>query len=544
MLGLMMDGPLLISAVLDYAAKYHASKEIVSRNEDSSLHRYTYADAGRRAAKLAHALTKLGLQPGDRIATLAWNNYRHFELYYGAPGAGFVCHTVNPRLFREQIEFIINDAKDQYIFTDPCFAPLVEAMVINLPSVKGVVVMGSREQMPGNILHRALCYEDLIANEPDHFDWPQFDERTAAGLCYTSGTTGHPKGVLYSHRSTVLHAMGLNQPGLFGFTPDETVMPVVPMFHVNAWGVPYSAALAGARLVMPGPRLDGPGLLEIIRAEGVTVSAGVPTIWMNLLNHCDQVGQSVAPLRRVVIGGAACPQILIERFAAHKALAVHAWGMTETSPLGSVSVLSSNHEDLSSDDKMKLLLKQGRAPFGIEMRITGPDGKALPWDGVARGELEVRGPWIVSGYYNNAETDQFTTDGWFRTGDIATIDGEGFMNIVDRSKDVIKTGGEWISSIELENLAMQHPSVREAAVIARMDSKWSERPRFILALHPGKTITGAELRKVIEPHVARWWIPEDYIVVDEIPHTATGKILKTKLRELYGMEHHPQAQKL
>jgi 3-(methylthio)propionyl---CoA ligase len=524
----MMDGPLLISAVLDYAAKYHAHKEIVSRNEDSSLHRYTYAEAGRRSAKLAHALTRLGLQRGDRIATLAWNNYRHLELYYAAPGAGFVCHTVNPRLFREQIEFIINDAKDQYIFTDPCFAPLVEAMIINLPSVKGVVVMGSRDQMPGNILQRALCYEDLIAGEPDHFDWPQLDERTAAGLCYTSGTTGNPKGVLYSHRSTVLHALGINLPGLFGFTPEETVMPVVPMFHVNAWG----------------PRLDGPGLLEVIRGEGVTISAGVPTIWMNLLTHCDQVGQSVAPLRRVVVGGAACPQTLIERFAAHKALAVHAWGMTETSPLGAVSVLSSKHDDLSPDDRMKLMLKQGRAPFGVEMRITGPDGEGLPWDGLARGELEVRGPWIVSGYFNNADSDQFTADGWFRTGDIATIDGDGFMNIVDRSKDVIKTGGEWISSIELENLALQHPSVREAAVIARMDSKWSERPRYILALHPGKTITGAELRKVIEPHVAKWWIPEDYIVVDEIPHTATGKILKTKLRELYGMEHHPQAQKL
>ncbi len=540
----MMDGPLLIPAILDYAARYHGAKDIVSRNEDSSLHRYTYAAALRRVAKLAHALTRLGLKPGDRVATLAWNNYRHFELYYAVPGAGFVCHTINPRLFLEQIEFIVNDAQDQYIFVDPSFAPLVEAMIMKVPSVKGVVVMGSREQMPGNILHRAICYEDLISDQPEHFDWPMLDEKTAAALCYTSGTTGNPKGVLYSHRSTVLHAMAVNQPGLFGFTPDETVMPVVPMFHVNAWGVPYEAALAGARLVLPGPRLDGAGLLEIIRAEGVTIGAGVPTIWMNLLNHCAKEGQSVAPMRRVVVGGAACPQALIEALAAHKALAVHAWGMTETSPLGSVSTLSSNHADLDPAERMKLMLKQGRAPFGVEMRVTGPDGAALPWDGVARGELEVRGPWIVSGYFNNPDREQFTKDGWFRTGDIATIDAEGFMNIVDRSKDVIKTGGEWISSIELESLAMQHPSVREAAVIARMDSKWSERPRYILALHPGKTITGAELRKTIEPFVARWWIPEDYIVVDEIPHGATGKILKTVLREQYGAEHHPLAQKL
>ncbi len=544
MLGLMMDAPLLIPSILDYAARYHPNKEIVSRNEDHSLHRYTYAEAAVRTRKLANVLKTLGLKPGDRVATLAWNNYRHFELYYGVPGAGMVCHTVNPRLFKEQIEFIINDAQDQYIFTDPCFAPLVEAMIIKLPSVKGVVVMGSREQMPGNILHRALCYEDLIAPESPVHDWEQFDEKTASGLCYTSGTTGNPKGVLYTHRSTVLHAMAINQPGMFGFGPNETVLPVVPMFHVNAWCVPYAAPLVGARLVLPGPRLDGAGLLEVIRGEGVTVSAGVPTIWMNLLNFCDEHQQSVAPMRRVVVGGAACPQALIERFAAHKALAIQGWGMTETSPLGSVSVLDTRHEALSESERMGLMLKQGRSPYGIEMRITDAEGKPLPWDGKARGELEVRGPWVISAYYNLDDDSQFTPDGWFRTGDISTIDPDGFMSIVDRVKDVIKTGGEWISSIELENLALQHPSVREAAVIARADAKWSERPRYILALHPGKTITGAELRATIEPFVARWWIPEDFIVVDEIPHTATGKILKTELREKFGAEQHPDAQKM
>ena len=543
MLGLMMDAPLLIPTMLEYAARYHPAKRIVSRNEDSSFFSYTYADALPRAKKLAAALSKLGLEPGDRIATLAWNNHRHFELYYAVPGAGFVCHTLNPRLHPEQIAFIVNDAQDKYLFTDACFAPLVAAVIAHLPSVKGVVVMCDRAHMP-EALPRALCYEDLIDAESDDFAWPQFDERTASGLCYTSGTTGNPKGVLYSHRSTVLHAMGINQPGLFGFTPLETVMPVVPMFHVNAWGVPYAAALTGAQLVLPGPRLDGPGLLETIRTGGVTVSAGVPTIWSNLLNHCDQAGQSVAPLRRVVVGGAACPQTMIERFARHKAVAVHAWGMTETSPLGSVAVLDPKHELLSDDDRMKLLLKQGRAPYGVEMRITGPSGDALAWDGKASGELEVRGPWIVSAYFNDDDKSRFTPEGWFKTGDISTIDPDGFMNIVDRAKDVIKTGGEWISSIELENLALKHPSVREAAVIARADSKWSERPRFILALHAGKTITGPELRAVVEPHVAKWWLPEDYIVVDELPHGPTGKVLKTELRALYGAENHPLAQKL
>ena len=543
MLGLMMDGPLLIPNLLEHAARYHGRKAIVSRNEDSSLHRYTYADCMVRTRQLANALSRLGLKAGDRVGTLAWNNYRHFELYYAVPGAGFVLHTINPRLYREQIEFIVNDAADQYLFVDPFFAPLVAALLPTFKTLKGVVVMGSREQMPA-ALPQAICYEELIRDQPEAFAWPQFDERTASGLCYTSGTTGNPKGVLYSHRSTVLHAMAVNAPGMFGITPDEVVLPVVPMFHVNAWGMPYAAALVGARLVLPGPRLDGAGLLEVIRSEGVTVSGGVPTIWFNLLAHADAQGQSVAPMKRAVVGGAACPQALIERFAAHKCLAIHAWGMTETSPLGSVASLSSEQEKLPADDRMKLQLKQGAAPFGVEMRIMGPDGAELPWDGAARGELEVRGPWIVSAYFNANDAERFTADGWFKTGDISTIDADGFMNIVDRSKDVIKSGGEWISSIDLENVVMSHPAVKEAAVIARRCSQWSERPRLIVVLNEGATLTGAELRAFLEPRVAKWWIPEDFVIVPELPHTATGKVQKMMLREQFGAEHCAEAQKI
>ncbi len=538
-----MDEPLLIPNILEYAATYYPRKEVVSRNEDGSLHRYSYGDAVKRVRQLAHVLVRLGLHPGDRVATLAWNNFRHFELYYAVPGAGFVCHTINPRLFSEQLEYIINDAGDRLLFVDPCFAPLVAKLLPKLPSLRAIVVMCDRGHMPAE-LPGAMCYDDLLATQLDVFPWPRLDERTASGLCYTSGTTGDPKGVLYSHRSTVLHAMALNQPGLFGFGPDETIMPVVPMFHVNAWCMPYSAPLAGARLVFPGPRLDGASLVDIIQGESVTISAGVPTVWLGLLNHCDAKGLSITPMVRAIVGGAACSQTLIERFAAHGVLAIQGWGMTETSPMGAVSVLGPDQKGLGADEKMKLLLKQGRAPFLVEMRVCGTDEVPLPWDGASSGELEVRGPWIASAYFNSDDRGRFTSDGWFRTGDISTLDTHGFMQIVDRAKDVVKSGGEWISSLDLENVAMRNAKVREAAVIGRADTKWGERPRFILTLHPGQALTGPELRTTIAPHVAAWWIPEDMIIVDELPHGATGKVLKVELRKTYGAEHDPRAIKL
>ena len=532
--GLMMDMPLLLPSVLHYAAKFHGSTEIVSRAEEGGIHRYTYAEAASRTARLANALVALGLEPGDRVGTLAWNGYRHFELYFAVPGAGFVCHTINPRLFPDQISFIINDAEDRFVFVDLSFVKLLEGIAPTLAKVKGYVIMTDREHMPGTTLPNVLCYEELIAARPDHFPWPDLDERTASGMCYTSGTTGAPKGVLYSHRSTLLHSMACIRADVFGLSARDAIMPVVPMFHVNSWGLPYAAAMTGAKLVLPGGKLDGASLTELITTEGVTAAAGVPTVWQALLNHADAADTGLAPLERVAIGGSALSASLIGRFAARGVRTIHAWGMTETSPVAASCVLARRHDSLTADEKLAIQLKQGFAVYGADLRIVDHAGRELPWDGKTHGVLEVRGPWICSGYFNSDDRSAFSDDGWFATGDVCTMTPDGYMEIVDRTKDVIKSGGEWISSIALENIAIGHPAIREAAAIGRPDDKWGERPRLVLALKPGCELTAAEMRAFLEPRVAKWWMPDDIVIVDELPHTATGKLLKVELRHLYG----------
>ena len=534
MRGLMMDMPLLLPGLLRHAAKFHGATEIVSRAEEGGIHRYTYADAAARTGRLAHALVELGLKPGDRVGTLAWNGYRHFELYFAVPGAGFVCHTINPRLFAEQITFIVNDAEDRFIFVDLSFLKLLESVAPNLPKVEGYVIMTDREHMPVTTLPNALCYEDLVAGRPEHFAWPDLDERTASGMCYTSGTTGNPKGVLYSHRSTMLHSMACVRADVFGLSTRDTLMPVVPMFHVNSWGLPYAAAMTGAKLVLPGGKLDGASLAELIATEGVTISAGVPTVWLALLDHADAAQVGLPTLERVLVGGSAVSASLIGRFAARGVRTVHAWGMTETSPVAASSVLDRRHDSLTPDQKTAIQLKQGFALCGADLRIVDHAGTEVPWDGKTHGVLEVRGPWICSGYYNNDDRSAFSADGWFATGDVCTMTPDGYMEIVDRTKDVIKSGGEWISSIALENIAIGHPAVREAAAIGRPDDKWGERPRLVLALKPGAQLTAAEMRAFLEPKIAKWWMPDDLVIVEELPHTATGKLLKMELRRLYG----------
>lgn len=531
MLGLMQNRPLLISSQIEFAALNHGAEEIVSRSVEGPIHRYTYRDCAARSRQLAKALTEKGVQPGDRIATLAWNGYRHMELYFGVSGMGAVCHTINPRLFPEQIVYIVNHAEDSYLFVDLTFLPLVEAIADKISGVKEFVIMTDKEHMPETKLPDAVCYEELMATADDDFEWPEFDENTASSLCYTSGTTGNPKGVLYSHRSTVLHSFGIRSPDGVGFSALDVILPVVPMFHANAWGIIYAAAMSGSKLVMPGAQMDGKSIYELMEAEEVTLSAGVPTVWMMLLAYMTENNKQFSTMQRTVIGGSAVPKSMIEAFRSKFNVdVIHAWGMTETSPLGTACNLKRKHQSLSKEEKNTLNLKQGAAVFGVDMKIVDDTGKDLPWDGETYGRLLVRGPWVTSGYYKS-DKPAVDEEGWFDTGDVSTIDPDGYMQIVDRSKDVIKSGGEWISSIDMENEVVGCKGIAEAAVIAVPHPKWDERPLVIAVKEAGADVSKEDVLEHLKNSQAKWQLPDDIVFVDELPHTATGKLLKTKLRD-------------
>ena len=538
MKALMQDRPLLISSLIEHANTFHAQGEIVSRTVEGPIHRCTYGDIHRRSKQVANALTALGVKTGDRIGTLAWNGYRHMELYYGVSGTGAVLHTINPRLFPEQVVYVANHAEDQYLFFDLTFAPLIEKLAPQMTSVKAFIAMTDRAHMPANSsIRNLLCYEELIAEHSAEFEWPVFDENTASSLCYTSGTTGNPKGVLYSHRSTVLHSLAACSVDGLGLSSRESTLLVVPMFHVNAWGMPYAGAMCGAKLVMPGPGLDGKNVYEIMRDEKVTLALGVPTVWLMLFNHVDSSKldpMAELKLNRVVIGGSAAPRAMSETFETKfGAQVVHAWGMTEMSPLGTVCNFLPKHADLDLQQRLDVQTKQGRPVYGVEMKITDDDGRKLPHDGKAFGHLMVRGPWITAGYFKGDGGEILDDDGFFDTGDVATIDPDGYMQITDRSKDVIKSGGEWISSIDLENAAVGHPAIAEAAVIGVAHAKWQERPLLIVVRKKGQDATRDEVLQYLDGKVAKWWMPDDVVFVEELPHTATGKLQKMKLREQF-----------
>jgi fatty-acyl-CoA synthase len=532
----MMNTPLLISSIAEHAAKFHGDREIVSVTADNPRHRCTIGDAIARSRQLANALDKLGLQQGDRIATIAWNDYRHLELYYGVSGAGYVCHTINPRLFPEQLIFIINHAEDRWIFTDVMFVPLLEKLLPQIPNVEGFVVMTDEAHMPETSLPNAVCYETLIGAESADYDWPLLDEQAASALCYTSGTTGDPKGVLYDHRSQVLHAYAAPAPDVMNLSSTDCVLPVVPLFHVNAWGVPYSCLMVGAKLVFPGPKMgDGATLYDLMDSEGVTMALGVPTVWLALLQYCASEGKRLEKLKFTLVGGAAVPRSMIQEFRDQHGVQVRqGWGMTEMSPLGTCNSLKAGLESLTPDEQLDLATKAGRGIFGCELRIVDDAGQDLPWDGVAYGALQVRGPWICSDYFKlGGSAGSHTDDGWFDTGDVATIDPQGYMAITDRTKDVIKSGGEWISSIALENAAMGHPAVAEAAVIGVAHPKWTERPLLVVVRAEGQELDKDEVLGFLKGKVADWWIPNDAVFVEELPHTATGKVKKIELRKQF-----------
>ena len=533
MIGLMMETPLLLSSILTHAAQSFPDVEIVSRIPDRPDHVTNYAGLLSRSSQLANALNSLGVKPGDRVATLAWNGYRHLELYYGISGMGAVCHTVNPRLFVEQIVYIINHAEDRMVFFDLTFVDLVKTLMPKCPTVERWIYLGEAPDAKATDAGDFLSYEDLLAGRSDAYEWPQLEENTACGLCYTSGTTGNPKGVLYTHRSAVLHSFAAALPDACRISLNDTVAFISPMFHAMSWGMPYCAPAMGSRLVMPGQKVDGESLHRLFEENGVTFANGVPTVWLGYVQYLQSAGVKPSTLNRVLIGGTACPRSLMEALEDDYGVEVlHVWGMTETSPVATISKALPKHKALPKNERFDRKVKQGRAVFGVEIGIRDGDNNELPHDGKAFGDLVIRGPWIARAYYKMPESER--EDGWFFTGDVASIDDEGYMQITDRSKDVIKSGGEWISSIELENLAMAHPDVIEAAVIGIKHPKWDERPLVVAVRRKGSQLTASDLLAFYEGKIAKWWMPDDVLFVDDLPHGATGKLLKTKLRELYG----------
>ncbi len=533
MLGLMQNQPLLISSLIDFAERHHGDGEIVSRRVEGDIHRYHWRDVAVRARRVANALDALKLQFSDRVATLAWNGYRHLELYFGVSGSGRVLHTLNPRLHPEQIVWIANHAEDQVLCFDLSFLPIIQAVHAKCTTVKHWIALCDADKVPKDSGIPGLqSYEAWIGAQSEKYRWPAFDENSASSMCYTSGTTGNPKAALYSHRSTILHAYAAALPDVMCLSARDSVLPVVPMFHVNAWGIPYSAALTGAKLVFPGPALDGKSIYELIEAERVSYAAGVPTIWQMLLGHMKPGGLKFSTLKRTVIGGSACPPAMITAFREEYGVEVlHAWGMTEMSPLGTLCTLKNKHLTMPETEQMKIRLKQGRAIFGVDMKIVDGNGQELPWDGKAYGDLLVRGPWILREYFKGEGGNPLSAEGWFPTGDVATIDPDGYMQITDRSKDVIKSGGEWISSIDVENIAVAHPAVAMAACIGMRHPKWDERPVVVVVKKPGAEVTREELLGFYEGKTAKWQIPDDVIFIDAIPLGATGKMLKARLRE-------------
>ncbi|MSO67368.1 MAG: fatty-acid--CoA ligase [Pseudolabrys sp.] len=534
MLGLMQDWPLLLHRIIDHAATFHGQRKVITRSVEGPIVETNYAEIRARALKVAQRLDKQGIKLGDRVATLAWNTWRHLECWYGILGIGAIYHTVNPRLFPEQIVWIVNHAGDRMMIADLTFVPLLEKIADKLPTIERYIILTDGAYMPKTTLKNAVAYEDWIAEVDGDFAWRAFDENTAAGMCYTSGTTGNPKGVLYSHRSNVLHAFMASLPDSKNISSSDVVLPVVPLFHANGWSLAFSTPMTGATLIMPGPKMDGPSIYELLNTYKVTFTAGVPTVWLMLLQEMEKTGGKLPHLKRVVIGGSAAPRAMTKTFQdVYGVEVVHAWGMTEMSPLGSLCTMKPEYAGLTGEARLDVQMKQGHPPFGVEMKITDDAGKALPWDGKTFGRLKVRGPAVAKAYYKGEGGEVFEADGWFDTGDVATIDRYGYMQITDRAKDVIKSGGEWISTIDLENLAVGHPKVAEAAAIGVAHPKWDERPLLVIVLKKGESATKDDILGFMQGKVAKWWMPDDVVFVDEIPHTATGKIQKITLRQQF-----------